>query len=69
MGIKTTMAAACAVLLMGAPGALAQQDHPMGVCVTSVGVYYGGNLGEPAGANGHCGKLADAAGLLYCFAK
>ena len=41
----------------------------MGVCVTSVGVYYGGNLGEPAGANGHCGKLADAAGLLYYFAK
>jgi len=62
MGIKTTMAAACAVLLMGAPGAMAQQDHPMGFFVTSVGVGNGGNLGGLAGADAHCGKLADAAG-------
>lgn len=62
MGIKTTMAAACAVLLMGAPGAMAQQDHPMGFFVTSVGIGNGGNLGGLAGADAHCGKLADAAG-------
>jgi hypothetical protein len=56
------MAAGCAVLLMGAPGAMAQQDHPMGFFVTSVGVGKGGNLGGLAGADAHCGKLGDAAG-------
>ena len=37
-------------------------DHPMGFFVTSKGMGQGGNLGGLAGADAHCGKLAEAAG-------
>ena len=37
-------------------------DHPMGFFVTSVGMGKGADLGGLAGADAHCGKLAEAAG-------
>lgn len=62
MNIVKTLAAAGALLLMSAPGAFAQNSHPMGFFATSTGMGDGANLGGLAGADAHCGKLATAAG-------
>lgn len=42
--------------------ALAAGDYPMGFFATSVGMGNGANLGGLEGADGHCAKLAEAAG-------
>jgi hypothetical protein len=59
--LKTAGAAAALVLMLGSPAAWAA-DHSMGFFVTSVGMGDGANLGGLAGADGHCAKLATAAG-------
>lgn len=46
----------------GAPGTSGQQP-PMGFFITSVGPGDGGNLGGLAGADQHCQRLAQAAGV------
>ena len=54
---------AAAGLLALSTGALQAADkHPMGFFVTSVGMGQGANLGGLEGADGHCTKLAEAAG-------
>ena len=53
--------AAGLALLVSVPFAHAG-DPPMGFFVTSVGMGDGANLGGLAGADGHCKKLAEAAG-------
>ncbi len=40
----------------------AQEDHPMGFFVTSVGMGNGADLGGLEGADAHCQSLAEAAG-------
>jgi len=62
MNVLKTMAVASVALLIGMPGAMAQQAHPMGFFVTSTGMGNGANLGGLAGADAHCTKLAEAAG-------
>ncbi len=62
MTISKSLAIAGTLFLMGAPNAIAAEDHPMGFFVTSVGLGQGANLGGLAGADAHCGKLAEAAG-------
>lgn len=62
MNMVKTIATAGALLLMSAPGAFAQNSHPMGFFVTSVGMGDGANLGGLKGADAHCSKLAAAAG-------
>lgn len=59
---KTTIAAVLgsAVLLSALAGAA--EPRSMSFFVTSVGMGDGGNLGGLAGADGHCKKLASAAG-------
>jgi hypothetical protein len=49
-------------ILVGSVGALAQEQRPMGFFVTSVGMGNGADLGGLEGADGHCQKLATAAG-------
>ena len=61
IGKLTASAVAGAAMLLGSSYALAD-DHPMGFFVTSVGMGDGANLGGLAGADGHCKKLAEAAG-------
>lgn len=59
---KSAVAYACAALLMaGAPAALAQ-DATMSFFVTSQGPGDGANLGGLEGADAHCEKLAAAVG-------
>lgn len=53
--------ASSAFLAMAAPAALAQDT--MSFFVTSVGLGDGANLGGLAGADAHCQKLAEAAGV------
>ena len=65
MGIKhkaivTGIAAGIALTLAASPTLAA--DQSMGFFVTSVGMGDGANLGGLAGADGHCKKLAEAAG-------
>ena len=48
-------------VLLGA-SVLKAEERPMGFFVTSVGVGNGGDLGGLEGADGHCKKLATAAG-------
>ena len=62
MNVLKTMAVASVALLIGMPGAMAQQAHPMGFFVTSTDMGNGANLGGLAGADAHCTKLAEAAG-------
>lgn len=62
MNVLKTMAVASVALLIGMPGAMAQQAHPMGFFVTSTGMGNGANLGGLVGADAHCTKLAEAAG-------
>jgi hypothetical protein len=62
MNILKTMAVASVALLIGMPGAMAQQAHPMGFFVTSTGMGNGANLGGFVGVDAHCTKLAEAAG-------
>jgi len=50
------------ILLFGTSMASAQQAHPMGFFITSVGVGNGADLGGLEGADAHCQKLAEAAG-------
>lgn len=50
------------ILALGAPTAHAQQQHPMGFFVTSVGIGNGGDLGGLDGADAHCQALAETAG-------
>lgn len=58
---KAFLAAAAAAFSLAAVSALAQ-DAKMSFFVTSVGGGDGANLGGLAGADAHCGKLAEAAG-------
>ena len=59
--VYLAFAAGLAVSL-AAPLAAAQETHPMGFFVTSVGMGDGANLGGLEGADGHCQSLAEAAG-------
>jgi len=47
---------------LGAQAAHAEEDHPMGFFVTSVGMGNGADLGGLEGADAHCQSLADTAG-------
>ena len=49
--------------LMAAVGVASAQDTTMSFFVTSVGSGNGANLGGLDGADAHCGKLAEAAGV------
>lgn len=55
-------ALAGSILMLGTPTADAQQQHPMGFFVTSVGIGKGADLGGLDGADAHCQALAEAAG-------
>jgi len=57
-----TAALAAAALALGAAPAHAQENHPMGFFVTSVGMGNGADLGGLDGADAHCQSLAAAAG-------
>lgn len=61
MNIAKTLASAGIIAIMSTVGAAAA-DPQMGFFVTSVGMGNGGNLGGLEGADGHCQKLAEAAG-------
>ena len=61
MTLIQPIAAACVLVIAMATGAAAQ-DNKMGFFVTSTGMGNGANLGGLEGADGHCGKLAEAAG-------
>jgi hypothetical protein len=61
--IKSLPFAACLALLPFAAPAQAQQAN-MTFFLTSAGPGNGGNLGGLAGADAHCGKLAQAAGSI-----
>ena len=61
MTITKLLAAAGILALTSAP-LLAADKQPMGFFVTSVGMGNGANLGGLEGADGHCTKLAEAAG-------
>jgi hypothetical protein len=56
-----SVAAGLAVTVM-ASAASAQQDHPMGFFITSVGLGDGASLGGLEGADAHCQSLAEAVG-------
>ncbi len=60
MRLAKTIAAFGLILAAGSAPALA--DPPMGFFVTSAGMGDGANLGGLKGADGHCQKLAEAAG-------
>lgn len=53
---------ACIAMALAPAVAQAQQQHPMGFFVTSVGLGDGANLGGLEGADTHCEALAEAAG-------
>ncbi len=53
---------AIATMALAASFAGAQERHPMGFFVTSVGLGDGANLGGLEGADAHCQSLAEAAG-------
>lgn len=55
-------ALAGSILMLGTPTADAQQRHPMGFFVTSVGMGKGADLGGLEGADAHCQALAEAVG-------
>lgn len=55
-------ALAGSILMLGTPTADAQQQHPMGFFVTSVGMGKGADLGGLEGADAHCQALAEAVG-------
>jgi len=61
MNRNTLLATASALILLASPAAA--QENKMGFFVTSVGVNDGGNLGGLEGADAHCAKLAEAAGV------
>lgn len=60
--MKPTLFLSAALLAAGVAGANAQ-DASMSFFVTSVGTGNGANLGGLAGADAHCSKLAEAAGI------
>jgi len=61
MSFAKILTVAGVAVLMATPSAIAG-DHPMGFFVTSVGMGKGADLGGLAGADAHCGKLAEGAG-------
>lgn len=60
--MRSAVVAAAGLLCASTAFAQGAPQQPMGFFITSVGVGDGANLGGLAGADGHCQKLAQAAG-------